>query len=151
MTLSLRARKARLALAGAVSAALLWVIWPYIGAIFWGVVLAIVFAPLHAWILRLSGGRRLLAGLATLLAIVVGVVVPLALLASALLRQAAGLYADIAAGRIDLGAYLQRVIDALPAWARQALEGSGVGVWRRLGLPGARDHAGAARRGPAPG
>jgi predicted PurR-regulated permease PerM len=127
MTLSLRARKARLALAGVVSAALLWVIWPYIGAIFWGVVLAIVFAPLHAWILRLSGGRRLLAGLATLFVIVVGVVVPLALLASALLRQAATLYADIAAGRIDLGAYLERVIDALPAWARQALDGSGIG------------------------
>ncbi len=114
-------------LAAVVTAALLWVIWPYIGAIFWSVVLAIVFAPLHAWILRLSGGRRVVAGLATLLAIVVGVVVPLALLASALLRQAAALYADIAARRIDFGAYLQRITDAMPAWAQQALEGNGAG------------------------
>ena len=127
VALPLRARKARLALVGTVSAALMWVIWPYIGAIFWSVVLAIVFAPLHAWILGLSGGRRLVAGLMTLLVIVVGVVVPLALLASALFRQAGALYADIAAGRIDVGGYLQRITDALPAWARQALDGSGIG------------------------
>lgn len=133
MTLPLRARKARLALAAAVTAAMLWVIWPYIGAIFWSVVLAIVFAPLHAWILRLSGGRRVVAGLATLLAIVVGVVVPLGLLTSALLRQAGALYADIAARRLDFGAYLQRIVDAMPAWAQQAIDGSGVGdlAWLR--------------------
>jgi len=129
----IRPRRARLALAAVVTLALLWVIWPYIGAIFWSVVLAIVFAPLHARILRASGGRRTLAGLATLAVIALGVGIPLTLLVAALLRQAAALYADIAARRIDFGAYLQRIVDAMPAWLHRALESGGAGdlAWLR--------------------
>jgi predicted PurR-regulated permease PerM len=129
MTHSPRARRARHALAAVVTIALVWVIWPYIGAIFWSVALAIVFAPLHRRILRATRSRRTVAGLATLLVIVVGVGVPLTLLALALLRQASALYGDIAAGRIDLGAYAQRIADAMPAWALQAFEGSGIDGW----------------------
>jgi predicted PurR-regulated permease PerM len=122
-------RRARHALAAIVTIALLWVIWPYIGAIFWSIALAIVFAPLHRRILRATRSRRTVAGLATLVVIAVGVGVPLTLLALALLRQASALYADIAAGRIDLGAYAQRIADALPPWVLQAFEGSGIDGW----------------------
>ena len=127
MTLHPRARQARLALAGVATAALLWVLWPYIGSIFWSIVLAIVFAPLHRSMLRMAGGRKGWAGVATLLSIVLGVGIPLALLTTALLRQAANVYADIAAGRIDFGAYAQRIGEALPPWALQVLDESGVG------------------------
>jgi len=127
-----RARKARLVLAAVVTVALVWVVRPYLGAIFWSVVLAIVFAPLHRRLLRLCRGQRTAAGLATLLAVVLGVGIPLALLASALLRQAAGLYGDIAARRIDFGAYLQRIADAMPDWAHRGLEASGIdSAWVR--------------------
>jgi predicted PurR-regulated permease PerM len=126
MTGSLHARQARLTLAALVSVALLWVIWPYLGAIFWSVVLAIVFAPLYRWFLRVSGKRRVLAGVGTLLALVLGLGVPLVLLAAALLRQARGLYADIAARRIDFGGYVERIWNALPAWIQQALDANGL-------------------------
>ena len=127
-----RARKARLVLAGAVTVALVWIVRPYLGAVFWSVVLAIVFAPLHRRVLRASGGRRTAAGLATLFAIVLGVGIPIALLAAALLRQAAGLYRDISAGRIDFGAYLQRIADAMPAWLHRALDAAGIDAdWGR--------------------
>lgn len=109
--------------------ALVWVVWPYMGAIFWSIALAIVFAPLHRRILRATRSRRTVAGLATLLVIVVGVGVPLALLALALLRQASALYRDIAAGRIDLGAYAQRIADSMPSWALEVFEGSGIDGW----------------------
>jgi predicted PurR-regulated permease PerM len=126
MTLHPRASQARLALAALVTAALLWVLWPYIGSIFWSIVLAIVFAPLHRSILRLFGGRKAWAGMATLLSLVLGVGIPLALLTAALLRQAASVYADIASGRIDFGAYAQRIADALPAWALEIFNESGI-------------------------
>jgi predicted PurR-regulated permease PerM len=122
-----RARRARLVLAAIATVALLWIVWPYIGAIFWSVVLAIVFAPLHARILDLFAGRRIAAGIATVLAIVLGLVVPLALLASALLRQATSLYRDIAAGRIDFGAYVDRITAAMPAWLYQMFDDNGLG------------------------
>ena len=126
MTDPLRAPRARLVLAGIVTLALIWLVWPYVGAIFWSVVLAVVFAPLHQLLLRLLRGRRTAAGVATLLAIVLGVGIPLALLASALLRQASALYRDVAARRIDLGAYAQHIADAMPPWAHSALEASGL-------------------------
>ena len=127
MNRSNRQRKALLALVTAVSLAFVWVIRPYLGVIFWGVVLAIVFAPLHRRMLGFSGQRRTLAALGTLLAIVFGVGFPLACLTVALLRQASALYADIGARRIDLGGYLQRMADATPAWVREGLDRIGLG------------------------
>jgi predicted PurR-regulated permease PerM len=131
MTDLARARRARLLLAGVVTLALAWVLWPYAGAIFWSLVLAIVFAPLFERMLRLARGRRRLAGIATLLSAVLGVGIPFALLASALLRQAGALYRDIAARRIDFGAYLQRIVDALPPWAHESFGGNGADGWLR--------------------
>nr|WP_280926669.1 AI-2E family transporter [Schlegelella koreensis] len=108
------------------SAALLWVIWPYVGAIFWSIVLAVVFAPLYRWLLRASGGRRGVAGASTLLIVAVAAGIPTMLLVLALLRQARALYADIVARRVDIGAYVGRIVDALPPAARQALESAGL-------------------------
>ena len=118
MNRSNRQRKTLLALVVAVSLAFVWVVRPYLGVIFWGVVLAIVFAPMNQWMLRISGQRKNLAASATLLAVVFGVGLPLTLLGAALLRQASAPYADIGAQRIDFGAYVQRIADASPAWAR---------------------------------
>jgi predicted PurR-regulated permease PerM len=126
MTDPLRATRARLVLAAIVTLALVWLLWPYVGAIFWSVVLAIVFAPLYRALLRVMRGRKTPAGVVTLLAIVLGVGIPLTLLAAALLRQANALYRDVAARRIDVGAYAQHIADAMPAWAHGALEASGL-------------------------
>jgi predicted PurR-regulated permease PerM len=42
------------------------ILWPLFGAVIWGVVLAIVFAPLHRRLSRLMPRKRALAALATL-------------------------------------------------------------------------------------
>ena len=126
MNRSSRQRQALVALVIAVTLAFGWLIRPWLGVIFWGIVLAIVFAPLNRRLLPISGGRRSLAALATLLLIVFGVGLPLTALAAALLRQAAAVYADIGARRIDLGAYLQRMADALPGWLREGLHRIGL-------------------------
>jgi len=126
MTDPLRATRARLVLAAIVTLALVWLLWPYVGAIFWSVVLAIVFAPVYRALLHVMRGRKTPAGVVTVLAIVLGVGIPLTLLAGALLRQANALYRDVAARRIDVGAYAQHIADAMPAWAHGALEASGL-------------------------
>lgn len=125
-TLSLE-RAALLLCLAAFSIAFAWIVWPYIGAVFWSVVLAILFAPLYRRALRLTGGRGTLAALATLLAGIAGVGIPVALLTASLLRQASALYADISTRRIDFAAYGQRIVEALPAWARTGLDSLGLG------------------------
>ena len=51
----------------AVSIAFLAILWPYYEAVFWGVALAILFAPLHRRLLARMPQRRNLAALCTLL------------------------------------------------------------------------------------
>ncbi len=103
------------------------VVWPYLGAIFWGVVLAIVFDPLQAWIVVKFRWRKTAAALATLAIVVAGVGIPAAVVTALVVRQGAALYAAIASGRIDLGASLQRAAGSLPPWVFAALDTLGLG------------------------
>lgn len=120
-------RRTAVVLLVCVSFAFAWVVWPFIGAIFWSVVLAILFEPLYRRSLPLVRQQRTLAALATLFALVVGVGAPLGLLAALVLRQASAFYAGVASGSIDFGAYLQRVTAALPGWFFDGLDALGLG------------------------
>lgn len=80
-----------------------WLIGPFVGAILWGVIAAILFAPLNSRLLRNMPKHRNVAALITLLTIVIVVIVPALLLGAALLGQAATVYARIQSGDIDLG------------------------------------------------
>ena len=122
-----RERPALLLCVGAASIAFAWVMWPYVGAIFWGIVLAIIFAPLYQRTLRLARGRRSVAALATIVVAGAAIGIPLALLTAALVRQATGLFADLSTRRIDFVAYGQRIADALPSWAQTTLDKVGFG------------------------
>jgi predicted PurR-regulated permease PerM len=100
-----------------VSLAFVWILWPMSGAVLWGTVIAILFAPLYRWLSRVMRRRRNLAALTTLAIIVVMVILPLALVTVSLLQEAAGVYARIQAGELNVGRYFRQVYDALPAWA----------------------------------
>ncbi len=69
-----------------VSLAFLWILRPYAGAILWGTVLAIVFAPLNRN-LRNRMRRRSVAAATTLLLIVVLVLFPVALIVQSLIEE----------------------------------------------------------------
>lgn len=112
---------------GAASIAFAWFMWPYVGAIFWGIVLATLFAPLNRRMLHLTRGRGSVAALATIVVGIASVGIPLALLTAALIRQATGLFADLSTRRVDFVAYGRRVTDALPSWAHTALDKVGLG------------------------
>ncbi|MBO4226699.1 AI-2E family transporter [Bradyrhizobium neotropicale] len=101
----------------AVTLAFAWILQPFYGAVLWAIVVAVIFAPANRRILRSVGGRETLAASITVLLIIAMVLLPLAIIATSLAREAAGLYAKIQSGEYNFSAYVQRVFDALPAWA----------------------------------
>lgn len=110
-----------------VTLAFAWLVAPYFGAILWGLVAAILFAPVQRWlVLRLGGHANLAAGL-TLLLIIGLVIVPALLLGTSLVQEAAGLYAEVKTGKLDFGEIFLTVRRSLPRWARDALTMAGMG------------------------
>ena len=103
-----------------------WILLPYSGAVFWGIVLAILFSGLYRRLLRATKGKPTLAALITLASIVVMVILPLSLVAVSLVNQASTVYAMISSGNIDFGMYFQRLMLALPQWVITLLERFGL-------------------------
>jgi len=99
-----------------------WILFPYSGAVFWGLVLAIMFEPLYRWLLDKTKHKPTVAALITLLSIIVMVIIPVGLIAASLAKQAAGVYTMIESGHIDFGAYFRQIIGALPQWMISLLE-----------------------------
>ncbi|WP_120968164.1 AI-2E family transporter [Comamonas sp. lk] len=98
------------------------VLWEYSVAIFWGIVLAIVFAPLHKRIAARIPQSPTLAALATLLLSLVVVILPLVLISISLVKETTAIYERIANGNISAGAYVEQVFNALPSWLTPWLE-----------------------------
>jgi predicted PurR-regulated permease PerM len=115
-----------------VTAAFAWILWPFYGAILWAAVGAIVFAPLHRRLLARLHGRPVIAALATLLIVMLIVILPLVFLSSALVQEAAGVYARMQSGEINFGRYARQVFEALPAWATSLLERYGMGDFQAV-------------------
>lgn len=105
-----------------VTIAFLWILLPYSGAIFWGVVFAIIFAPLQSKLLRATKGKPTVAALLSLLVIVLMVLLPLAMITATLVDQVAGIYTMVSSGQLDFAGYFQVVMRALPDWAISILE-----------------------------
>lgn len=119
-------RKAVLVLLAVTAAGLCWILLPFYGTILWAGILALVFAPVHAWLLcRLHLGRTM-AALCTLLLASVVVIFPLVAVAASLASEAAGLYARLQSGESNPVSYLQGVFDALPGWIRAGLRSLGL-------------------------
>ncbi|MGY3617358.1 AI-2E family transporter [Bradyrhizobium sp. USDA 10063] len=100
-----------------VTLAFAWILQAFYGAVLWAIVVAVIFAPVNRALLRSVGGRQTLAASITVLLIIAMVLLPLAIIATSLVREATGLYAKIQSGEYDFSGYIQRVFDALPAWA----------------------------------
>ncbi|MFM9916787.1 MAG: AI-2E family transporter [Rhizobacter sp.] len=111
----------------AVSLGFGWILWPFFGSVFWGLVLAILFAPMHRRLKRRMPDHPSLAALATLAAIVLIVLLPLAVIAASLAREGAGVYARTQSGELDFGRYFEQIVLALPAWVTDLLNHFGFG------------------------
>ncbi len=114
--------KCFLLLLAAVSVAFFWLLLPFYGAVFWGAILAIIFTPMHRRISNKFGANKPnLAALATLGIILALVILPLALIAGALVQEGAIVYERIRSGNLNFGAYFQQAVAALPESVRGLL------------------------------
>jgi predicted PurR-regulated permease PerM len=104
-----------------VSLAFAWVLLPFYGAIFWGVVLAILFAPLNRRLLASTRRRGNLAAIVTLLLFLIAVFFPLTLIAASLLQEGTAIYERIHSGQLDVGTYFQQIMSSLPTWLTDLL------------------------------
>ena len=115
-----------------VSLAFGWILWPFSGTILWGGVIALLFAPVHRWLLPQLRHRRTLAALLTLLLAVVVAFVPFALASAALAREAVLLVERLQSGEWDLVRQLHRQFDALPAPVLSLLDRLDLGNFERV-------------------
>ncbi len=104
-----------------VSVAFIWLLLPFYGAVFWGTILALIFQPMQRRFEGRLNQRRGLAALITLLIILLMVILPVSLLAGALVQEGAAIYQRIDTGTLNFGDYLQQVINALPDFAQDLL------------------------------
>lgn len=109
-----------------VSLAFFWILRPYAGAILWGTVLAIVFAPLNRHLRDRLRQRRTAAAIGTLVLIIVLVLFPIAMIAASLIDEGTSLYQRIQSGELDVATWFRQVFAALPDWAAELLNRSGL-------------------------
>ena len=124
--------KVFLALLLIVSVAFIWILLPFYGAVFWAVILAIIFAPLQRWLIRRMPGRRNLAASLTLAATLLMAILPVGIIATLLVQQGAALYQRIESGELDFGAYLEWGRAQLPPVLQEQLDRLGIGGFEDL-------------------
>lgn len=90
-----------------VTAAFVFLVAGYFQPIFWAATLGIIFLPLKQLIERRLRERHTIAALLTLLIIVLTVLVPVLLIASAVVNEAASLYTRIQSGEFEPDAFLR--------------------------------------------
>ncbi|HEK1685178.1 TPA: AI-2E family transporter [Pseudomonas putida] len=117
-----------------VTVAFVWILLPYYGAIFWAVILGILFAPLQRNLLLRFNRRRNLAAGATLATCLMIAILPVIVISALLVQEGATLYQRIESGQLDIAGYIARGKDMLPHFAQNGLDRMGMG-----NLDGLRD------------
>ena len=103
-----------------------WIASPFYGAILWGLVASILFAPLNdRLVMRMPNRKNSAAGL-TLLLIIGIVIVPAVIVGSLMVEEAINTYARLQSREIDFGKVLMDMRNGLPDWL--------VGILDRFGL-----------------
>lgn len=111
-----------LALLLVVTLAFGWILLPFYGAVFWGTILAIIFAPLQRRLRVKLNGRNNLAALISLGVCFLIVILPVTFIAGALVQEGAMVYQRLKSGDLNFITYYQQAVTALPGWAHQLLE-----------------------------
>ncbi|MDI1245784.1 MAG: AI-2E family transporter [Rhodoferax sp.] len=109
-----------------VSLALGSILLPFYAAIMWGLILSLLFTPLHRWLLPQVGHRRTVAALCTLLIVLLIVILPLTLVILLLAQEAAWLYQGLQSGDINPALYFHRAFNRLPDWVGAILDRFGL-------------------------
>lgn len=104
-----------------VTVAFFWIISPFFGAVFWAMVLALMFMPVHRRLCAQLRGRDTLAALGTLLFCMVIVVVPMIFVVGAMVDEATSFTQRLRTGEFNPRTYFEQIQNALPGWSRDLL------------------------------
>jgi predicted PurR-regulated permease PerM len=118
--------KAFLLLLGLVTIAFFWVLLPFYGAVFWAVILAVLFRPLQRFLEARLGRRRNLAAALSVLACVLLAILPVTVLLIALIGQIAVLVQQAQEAQLLSPETLGRIYDQLPPWVGRGLDALGL-------------------------
>lgn len=124
--------RAFLLLLALVTVAFAWLLAPFYGAVFWAVILAIVFNPLQRRFESRFGARSTVAALLSVLVCIVIAVIPMSIILGALVSEGAALVARIQQNQFDPGQVMQDLHAAMPAWLDRALDRLGISDFNAL-------------------
>lgn len=119
-------QKAFILLLVLVTIAFFWILLPFYGAVFWAMVLALVFSPLQERLIRRMGGRGNLAALLTLIICLLVAILPVIFITSAVVAEGTALYQKLESGELDAGAYVTSGIRMLPPSIQEQLARVGI-------------------------
>ncbi|WP_339500597.1 AI-2E family transporter [Pseudomonas silesiensis] len=119
--------KSLVILLGLVTAAFLWILLPFYGAVFWAVILGILFAPLQRRLQAKFGWQRNLTALLTLGICLVIAILPVIILGFLLVQEGAAVYESIESGELDIAGYVSHFKHSLPPYFQHLLDRFGVG------------------------
>jgi predicted PurR-regulated permease PerM len=124
--------KAFLLLLAIVTIAFFWLLLPFFGAVFWAVILAIIFQPLHRSFERRFGqGSNLAASLSVLVCVVIAII-PMTIIFGSLVNEGAKLVQRVQSGEFDTSNLITDIQRAIPPWIQNGLDRLGAGDFDAL-------------------
>jgi len=110
-----------------VTIAFIWILVPFYGAVFWAVILGIIFAPLQRRLLLRFNWPRNVVSLCTLLVCLLIAILPMIIISALLVQEGTALYKNLESGELDIASYLAQFKDLLPPYFRHLLDHLGMG------------------------
>ncbi|WP_434597025.1 AI-2E family transporter [Pseudomonas sp. R4-83] len=110
-----------------VTVAFIWILLPFYGAVFWAVILGILFAPVQRRLQIRFGWPRNLTSLCTLSLCLVIAILPVIIVSILLVQEGATVYKNIESGELDIAAYLAQFKHSLPPYFQHLLDRFGMG------------------------
>ncbi|KJH75407.1 AI-2E family transporter, partial [Pseudomonas sp. ES3-33] len=110
-----------------VTAAFIWILLPFYGAVFWAVILGIVFAPLQRRLQLKFGWQRNVTSLCTLSVCLVIAILPVIIISALLVQEGAVFYKSVESGELDIAAYVAQFKHSLPTYFQHLLDRFGMG------------------------
>ena len=110
-----------------VTVAFIWILLPIYGAVFWAVILGILFAPMQRRLQARYGWQRNLTSLFTLSVCLVIAILPVIIISVLLVQEGAMVYKNIESGELDVAAYLAQFKQSLPPYFQHLLDRFGMG------------------------
>lgn len=120
------------AFVAAVSLGMIWISWPFFGAILWALVVTIAFAPVHDRMALMMPKRRNSVALLSLLLVIALVIIPAIIVGTMMVEEAVATYNSLQSREIDPGKIIRNIEASIPPEWRAQMERFGMANMEEL-------------------